>query len=50
MRKAGFKCIPAVGGCEITKNALNEAERLRVAVLLDGGLQGWERALTSLSE
>lgn len=50
MRKAGFQCIPAVGGSEITKKALSEAERLRVAVLLDGGLQGWEQALASLSE
>ncbi|MGQ9880846.1 MAG: hypothetical protein ACUVSV_08285 [Armatimonadota bacterium] len=50
MRKAAFQCIPAVGGSEITKKALSEAERLWVAVLLDGGLQGWERALASLSE
>lgn len=46
MRKVGFKGIPAVSGSEITNKALSEAERLRVTVLLDGGLQdGNERRL-----
>lgn len=50
MRRAGFKCVPAVGGSEIGRKAQREAQRLRVAVLLDGSIQGWEQALTLVTE
>lgn len=50
MRKVGFKCIPAVGGAEITNRARSEAERLRVVVILDGGMQGWDQAVALLTE
>ncbi|MEJ5251180.1 MAG: hypothetical protein HPY54_11120 [Chthonomonadetes bacterium] len=50
LRRAGFKCVPAVGGSEIGRRAQREAQRLRVAVLLDGSIQGWEQALTLVTE
>ncbi|MER3474116.1 MAG: hypothetical protein C4335_08805 [Armatimonadota bacterium] len=48
MRKAGYLCIPAVGGGAIVSRARREASRLGVVVALDGSIQGWEEALSGL--
>lgn len=48
MRKAGYLCIPAVGGGAIVSQARRKASRLGVVVALDGSIQGWEEALSGL--
>lgn len=41
MRKAGYACIAAVGGHDITEEAKQEAQLSNVLRALDGNLQGW---------
>lgn len=44
MRKAGYLCIAAVGGHDITEEAKLEAQHSSVLCALDGSLQGWDGA------
>lgn len=44
LTKAGFPCIPAVGGEQIDPAVEERARELGVAVAVDGDLTGWETA------
>ncbi|MCS7310013.1 MAG: hypothetical protein NZ741_07300, partial [Armatimonadetes bacterium] len=44
LTKAGFPCVPAVGGEQIDPAVTERAEELGVAVAVDGDLTGWEAA------
>jgi uncharacterized protein YoxC len=44
LSRAGFPCIPVVGGEKMTPEVEDSARQLDVAIALDGGLMGWEAA------
>ncbi|MDW8322432.1 MAG: hypothetical protein RMM08_13825, partial [Armatimonadota bacterium] len=44
LTKAGFPCVPAVGGEQIDPAVEERANELGVAVAVDGDLTGWETA------
>lgn len=44
LSKAGFPCVPAVGGEQIDPGVEETARELGVAVAVDGDLTGWETA------
>jgi hypothetical protein len=49
MRKAGFECLAAVGGQELTEEARLEAQHSRVFCVLDGNVRGWDDAQATLT-
>lgn len=44
LSRAGFPCIPVVGGEKMAPAVEDSARELDVAIALDGGLMGWEAA------
>ena len=44
LSRAGFPCIPVVGGEKMAAAVEDSARELNVAIALDGGLTGWEAA------
>jgi uncharacterized protein YoxC len=44
LSRAGFPCIPVVGGEKMAAAVEDSARELDVAIALDGGLMGWEAA------
>jgi len=44
LSRAGFPCIPVVGGEKMAPAVEDTARELDVAIALDGGLTGWEAA------
>ena len=44
LSRAGFPCIPVVGGEKMAAAVEDSARELNVAIALDGGLMGWEAA------
>ncbi len=44
LSRAGFPCIPVVGGEKMVPAVEDSARELSVAIALDGGLMGWEAA------